>query len=52
LPAVVANLTSALPNVRTQLIAGAGHVPAASHPAEYVATITSFLAAANSTQSG
>jgi pimeloyl-ACP methyl ester carboxylesterase len=45
LPAVVAKLASVLPNVQTQVIAGAGHLPAASHPAEYAAAITAFVAA-------
>lgn len=42
LPAVVSNLAGVLPNVQTQRIAGAGHVPAASHPAEYAAAIMAF----------
>jgi len=47
LPAVVANLAGVLPSVQTLLITGAGHVPAASHPAEYAAAIMTFAAAAD-----
>jgi pimeloyl-ACP methyl ester carboxylesterase len=47
LPAVVANLAGVLPSVQTQRITGAGHVPGASHPAEYAAAIMAFTAAAD-----
>ena len=45
LPMAVAKLAAVLPNVQTQVIAGAGHVPAGSHPAEYAAAIMAFAAA-------
>jgi pimeloyl-ACP methyl ester carboxylesterase len=45
LPTAVAKLASALPNVQTQVIPGAGHVPAGSHPAEYAAAIMAFASA-------
>ncbi len=47
IPPVVAKLAAVLPNIQTQVITGAGHSPAASHPAEYVAVITTFIAAAD-----
>lgn len=47
---VVSRLAYHLPQAKVRVIAGAGHVPAATHPAEYVATITSFLAAVDSTE--
>jgi pimeloyl-ACP methyl ester carboxylesterase len=52
LPPLVAALAAALPGAQTQVIAGAGHVPAATHPAAYVATITHFLAAVDAAESG
>lgn len=48
LPAVVSNLSDVLPNVQTKLIAGAGHVPAGSHPEEYAAVITAVATTAGS----
>lgn len=52
LSAVVAKLAAVLPGVQSRVIAGAGHVPAATHPAAYVATITSFVAAMDSPGAG
>jgi len=52
LPPVVAKLADHLPQAQVRVIAGAGHVPAATHPAAYVAAITSFIAAVNSAGPG
>jgi pimeloyl-ACP methyl ester carboxylesterase len=43
-PAVIAKLDSALPTAQHHVFAGAGHVPQMTHPDDFVATITSFLA--------
>jgi pimeloyl-ACP methyl ester carboxylesterase len=43
--AVVAKLAAALPRAQSRVIAGAGHVPQATHPAEYAAAVTEFAAA-------
>jgi pimeloyl-ACP methyl ester carboxylesterase len=50
LPAVVTSLADVLPNLQTQLIAGAGHVPAGSHPEEFAAVIMAFITAADATE--
>lgn len=42
-PAAGAWLASALPNARLVTIAGAGHVPFLSHPAEFAAALDGFL---------
>lgn len=42
---VVSKLASHLPRAQVRVIAGAGHVPASTQPAGYVATITSFVEA-------
>jgi pimeloyl-ACP methyl ester carboxylesterase len=36
-------LASVLPNVRREMIAGAGHAPNSSHPKDYVAVVRPFL---------
>ena len=48
LPPIVTALAASLPGAQTQVIAGAGHVPATTHPAEYVAIIMNFVAAVDS----
>ena len=47
LPPVVAALAAVLSGAQERVIAGAGHVPPASQPAEYVAAVTAFTAAAD-----
>lgn len=42
---VVAKLAAVLPHAQTRVIAGAGHVPQASHPEEYGAAVTAFAGA-------
>jgi pimeloyl-ACP methyl ester carboxylesterase len=44
---IVSRLAEALPRAQLRVIAGAGHLPHRSHPAEYVAVITAFIAAGN-----
>jgi pimeloyl-ACP methyl ester carboxylesterase len=44
--AVVAKLAEALPQAEVRVIAGAGHLPLDSHPADCVAVVTDFVAAA------
>jgi pimeloyl-ACP methyl ester carboxylesterase len=46
-PPVVAKLAGAVPRAELRCFAGAGHVPHASHPVDYVATIFAFAQAAN-----
>jgi len=43
-PAIVRIVAPAIPGAESMLFPGAGHVPHTSHPAEYVAAITSFIA--------
>lgn len=43
----VSKLADLLPNAQTRTITGAGHVPQASHPAEYADAATAFFAAAD-----
>jgi pimeloyl-ACP methyl ester carboxylesterase len=45
---VLEKLAAALPNATRKTFAGAGHVPHFTHPAEYVAAITEFIAGASS----
>jgi pimeloyl-ACP methyl ester carboxylesterase len=47
----VTKLAELLPNAQTRVIAGAGHVPQASHPAEYAAAVSSFFVAADTANS-
>ncbi|MFI8825191.1 alpha/beta fold hydrolase [Streptomyces sp. NPDC053431] len=42
--AVADRVAGALPGVRTHVFEGAGHIPHATHPAEFTATVTSFFA--------
>ena len=42
---IVSRLAEAMPRAQLRVIPGAGHLPHLSHPAEYVAAITAFLAA-------
>ena len=46
---VVAKLAAVLQGIQTQVITGAGHVPAATHPREYADAIASFVAVADAT---
>ncbi len=43
-PRIVERLASALPRAKTHVYAGAGHGPHMTHPAEYVAVLTGFIA--------
>lgn len=43
LPPIMAKLRAALPQAEFQMIAGAGHTPQVSHPAEYAELITDFI---------
>lgn len=52
IPPVVAKLADVLPGIQTQVIMGAGHVPAATHPDAYAAAITSFVAAVDTPEGG
>jgi pimeloyl-ACP methyl ester carboxylesterase len=51
-PPVVAQLAAVLPHAETRVFAGAGHVPAQTHPAEYVAAVVAFAEAAKATEDG
>jgi pimeloyl-ACP methyl ester carboxylesterase len=42
---IASRLAEVLPHAQLRVIAGAGHLPHRSHPAEYVAAITAFIAA-------
>jgi pimeloyl-ACP methyl ester carboxylesterase len=42
-PAVVECIAAALPHARRHTFQGAGHVPHATHPAEYVPVVTGFI---------
>jgi pimeloyl-ACP methyl ester carboxylesterase len=44
---IMTRLSAALPRAETRVYTGAGHVPHLSHPAEYVATISAFVEAAD-----
>jgi pimeloyl-ACP methyl ester carboxylesterase len=49
---IVSRLAEALPHAQLRVIAGAGHFPHLSHPAEYMATIAAFIAAEDGPGSG
>ncbi|MFF2078663.1 alpha/beta fold hydrolase [Kitasatospora sp. NPDC058162] len=42
-PAIVARLARALPRAQVRTLAGAGHTPHVTHPAEYVRTVSVFI---------
>lgn len=44
---VVAKLATSLPGAGVRVFAGSGHLPMVTHPAEYVAVISDFVAAAD-----
>ncbi len=41
-PAVIAELVKVVPAARVEVLEGAGHIPHATHPDEWVACITAF----------
>jgi pimeloyl-ACP methyl ester carboxylesterase len=41
---VIAKLSEVIPDATPRLIAGAGHNPHATHPAEFAATVAGFVA--------
>ena len=43
-PAIVRIVAAAIPGAEEQLLPGAGHIPHGTHPAEYAAAITAFMA--------
>ncbi|MYS84857.1 alpha/beta fold hydrolase [Embleya scabrispora] len=43
-PKIIGKLADAIPHARVAALNGAGHVPHSTHPEQYVATVTGFLA--------
>jgi pimeloyl-ACP methyl ester carboxylesterase len=51
-PAIVRIVAATIPGAEEQRLPGAGHIPHATHPAEYVNAITAFMTKRSSWGSG